>query len=75
MLMSRTLFYQKTRELTGMTPSQYILEVRLQQARKLLEAGTAIPFKKVTQAVGLKDDRHFLKIYRQRFGKSPLDYI
>ena len=74
MLMSRTLFYQKTRELTGMTPSQYILEVRLQQARKLLEAGTAIPFKKVTQAVGLKDDRHFLKIYRQRFGKSPLDY-
>ena len=74
MLMSRTLFYQKTRELTGMTPSQYILEARLQQARKLLESGTGIPFKKVTQAVGLKDDRHFLKIYKQRFGKSPLDY-
>lgn len=74
MLMSRTLFYQKTRELTGMTPSQYILEIRLQQARRLLEGGTAVSFKKITQAVGLKDDRHFLKIYRQRFGKSPLDY-
>lgn len=74
MLMSRTPFYQKIRELTGMTPSQYILEIRLQQARRLLETGEETSFKKITQAVGLKDDRHFLKIYRQRFGKSPLDY-
>jgi CheY-like chemotaxis protein len=74
MFMSRTLFYQRTRELTGMTPSQYILEMRLQQARRLLEASEETSFKKITQAVGLKDDRHFFKIYKQRFGKSPLDY-
>ncbi len=71
----RTQFFLKVRKLTGLTPNQYIQEMRLQQARQLLEMKVHSSVKKVIKIIGLRDERHFAKLFKQRFGKSPYDYL
>lgn len=71
MLMGRTIFYQQVRELTGLTPNQYLQEARMVIARRLLENGTYDNVKGVLQAIGLKDEKYFIRLYKKRFGISP----
>jgi signal transduction histidine kinase/DNA-binding response OmpR family regulator/ligand-binding sensor domain-containing protein len=75
MLMGRTIFYQQVRELTGLTPNQYLQEARMVIARRLLENGTCNNVKEVLQAIGLKDEKYFIRLYKKRFGFSPLVYM
>ena len=75
MHIGRTQFFLKVRKSTGLTPNQYIQEVRLQRARQLLEVKACSSVKKVVKIIGLKDERHFAKLFKQRFGKSPYDYL
>jgi signal transduction histidine kinase/CheY-like chemotaxis protein/ligand-binding sensor domain-containing protein/AraC-like DNA-binding protein len=75
MLMGRTIFYQQVRELTGLTPNQYLQEARMIIARRLLENGTFNNVKGVIQAIGLKDEKYFIRLYKKRFGISPHTHI
>lgn len=75
MYMGRTAFFQEVKRLTGMTPNQYILEVRLLEARLLLQQGTYPNFSAVVTAIGMKSDSYFSQLYRDRFGVSPSVYF
>lgn len=75
MHIGRTKFFLTVRKLTGLTPNQYIQEMRLQRARQLLETKAYSSVKKLVKIIGLKDERHFAKLFKQRFGKSPYDYL
>ena len=70
MIMGRRTFYREVNRLTGMTPNAYILEARLQQARYLLEKGWDHPIEQLVFTVGMRDVKHFAKLYQQRFGKG-----
>lgn len=74
MLMGRTTFYQEVKRLTGLTPNQYILEARLVKARHLLETEPELTIKEIIYAVGLRDERHFGKVFKLRFGHLPSYY-
>ena len=54
----------------GSTPKSYIREVRLAQARALLEH-SVLSVKEVMAAVGFNDPSHFSKDYKRRFGIIP----
>lgn len=71
---SRRQLFRKIKSLTGLTPNQYIQEVRLQRARRLLEQQAFSTVKAIAFNVGLKDVRYFSQQYRQRFGKLPSEY-
>ncbi len=75
MHVSRSTFFRELHKLTGQTPNDYIQALRLEYARRLLEAGNVASVEDVLQAVGLKDKIHFSRIYRDRFGKSPHSYL
>lgn len=70
----RNLFYKKVKQLTGMTPNEYIQEVRLTQARSLLETGACQSVKEASYTVGVKDVKYFSEQFKKRFGKSPSAY-
>ncbi|WP_343535464.1 AraC family transcriptional regulator [Pedobacter sp.] len=57
----------------GITPYQYLTQVRLQRA-KLLLVGTSYPIKKVASNVGLKDTSAFIRLFSGQEGKTPLEY-
>ncbi len=56
---------------TGLTTVQFILEIRLQQARKYLISGQYYSVKEVGHAVGLTNKSYFSRKYTERFGSPP----
>jgi AraC-like DNA-binding protein len=58
---------------TGKTPYAYLLEIRLERAKQLLEDGT-MPVRSVGLAVGFPDIAYFSRFFKSRTGMSPLEY-
>ncbi len=71
MAMSYSSLFRLTKRLIGFTPAEYIRELRLQEARKLLESGQYQTVKSILYSLGFKDPRHFSKLFKRRFGKTP----
>jgi signal transduction histidine kinase/DNA-binding response OmpR family regulator len=68
---SRRSLYNKTVAHTGMRPNQYLTEVRLNEARRLLESKGFKTISEVCYAVGMKTPDYFSKLMKDRFGKMP----
>jgi signal transduction histidine kinase/DNA-binding response OmpR family regulator len=73
--LSERQFARKLKTLTGLTPSGYILEVKLQKARHLLENQAYTTVNEVAQAAGFSSGSYLTKTYRAHFGKKPSDYF
>ncbi len=72
---SRTVFYQKVKSLTHMTPNQYIQELRLVKAKDILDEGSVKTVKEVAQAIGMRRPAYFSKLFKDRFGILPSAYF
>lgn len=71
----RSVFYEKVKTLTNMTPNQYIQELRLVKAKAILEQGQVKTVKEVTYSVGMSHPNYFSKRFKERFGISPSSYF
>jgi signal transduction histidine kinase/DNA-binding response OmpR family regulator len=69
--MSESTLLRQLKRLTGLTPMQYLLEMRLDQARRMLESGTYRSVGRVAAEVGYQDTRSFARSFKNRFGKLP----
>lgn len=74
MFLSRRQLQRRVRSLTGLTPNQYLNELRLQTARRLLEAGPKNSIKEVAFQVGIRDVKYFSQQFKKRFGRLPSSY-
>jgi len=72
-LSERTL-YRRLGELAGLTPAAWLRELRLAQARQLLEAGGFGSVAAVADAAGFASPKYFAALYAERFGRRPADY-
>ena len=69
----RTNFYRKVRELTGMSPNDYLRKCRMERAAELLRASeTAIS--EVCAQVGIPDAQYFSRVFKSYFGTTPSFY-
>lgn len=66
----RTTLTRCLKTVTGMTPGQYLLAFRMQEALSLIK-NTTLQFKKIADEVGLPDQNYFAKVVRKQFGMSP----
>lgn len=60
---------------TGLSPGQFIREIKLQEARKFLETKQYFTVLEVVHAVGFENASHFTKLFSERFGKKPSEYL
>ena len=74
-LMSRRKLERKLKGLTGLTPAQYIQEIRYAEARFLLETQTVKSIKAVVYQIGIKDSTNFSRTFKKRFGRVPSSYF
>ena len=65
----RHLFKQET----GTTPAQYVKEVRVRRAAKLLRT-TFLTIKQILKQVGLGSNAHFVHDFRKLYGITPTAY-
>lgn len=69
---SRRSFYRNLQIETGMSPGEFIREVRLTSARALVAANKNYRLEELATAVGYKSASSFRKVYEERFGVHPL---
>jgi transcriptional regulator GlxA family with amidase domain len=69
--LTRRQLHRLFRQYTGETPTDFYRDLRLRHARALLH-GTPAKIIDVATATGFGSHSHFTKVYRERFGISPL---
>lgn len=69
--LTRRQLHRLFRQHTGQTPTDFYRDLRLRYARSLLH-GTPAKIIDVAMAAGFGSHSHFTKVYRERFGVSPL---
>jgi signal transduction histidine kinase/CheY-like chemotaxis protein/methylphosphotriester-DNA--protein-cysteine methyltransferase len=73
--LSNRQFSRNLQSLTGLTPNQYIKEIKLQKARHLLESGACKTVEEVASNTGFSSGSYLKKVYEGHFGKSPAEYL
>lgn len=75
MNISESQLLVKMKQITGLTPNEFIRELKLQKARILLENKARSTIAEVAYAAGFNTPGYFSKVYEKRFGKRPGDYF
>ena len=71
--MGRTNFYRKVRELTGVSPNDYLRRARMERAAELLRT-TDIPVSEVCVQVGVPDAQYFSRVFKVYYESTPKAY-
>lgn len=75
LFMSSSQLVRKLHALTGMTPSAYILEQRMQEALRLLAHTPKYTIAEIAIHCAFSDTSHFSRTFRRRFGIPPSQYV
>ena len=68
--MSHTSFRRHFKLSTGMSPTQYLLELRLRKAQSLI-ANTSLSVQTIAAECGFENPLYFSRFFKQRTGLSP----
>ena len=71
---SRAQLHRKMKEMTGISTSEFIRNIRLEQAARLLRE-QKINVTQVAYTVGFSNLAHFSTIFRKHFGMAPSEYV
>ena len=75
MFLSERQFSRRLKSATGLSPSEYLQEVKLQRARYLLECKAYLTVNEVAAACGYSSGSYLTKVFQERFGRLPSDYL
>ncbi|WP_336783168.1 AraC family transcriptional regulator [Paenibacillus illinoisensis] len=73
LLLSPRQFQRKFKQVTGITYTQMLQNVRIQQSCKLL-CDTNWSVQTIAREVGLSDMKHFYRLFKERCGMTPNDF-
>ena len=71
---SRAQLHRKMKELTGISTSDFIRGIRLEQAARLLRE-QKLNITQVAYSTGFSSAGHFSTVFKKHFGVSPSDYL
>ena len=73
MAMDRTGLYRRMQSLTGISPSNYIKQIRMEVAARLLR-DTSYSIQDIAFKTGFSTTKYFNKVFKEHFGMSPKEY-
>lgn len=71
--LSRAQLHRKMKDITGLTTSEFLRNIRMEQAARLLKEGK-INVTQVAYSVGYNNQTHFSTVFKAHFGMSPTEY-
>ena len=71
--MSRTVFFKKLKVLTGLSPVEFIREIRIKRAAELIKEDE-YNMAQVAYMVGFNDPHYFSKCFKQVYNMTPTEY-
>jgi YesN/AraC family two-component response regulator len=71
---SNSMLYRKITGLTGLSPNEFIKNIRLKRAAQLLSENK-FSISEVAFAVGFHDQSYFSVCFKKHFGKTPSEFV
>ena len=71
--LSRTQLHRKMKEITGISTGEFIRNLRLQQAERLIKEGK-VNIAQVAYSVGFNNQTYFSTVFKKYYGMSPTEY-
>jgi AraC-like DNA-binding protein len=71
--LSQSYLCENFHNIVGMPPAEYLIDVRLQHARRLLRE-EKLSIKQIARTVGVRDANYFARLFRKRFAVTPSSY-
>ncbi len=69
--MGRSKLYVRLKEVTGLTPNEFTLKVKLDEAMNLLKSDADLTVSEISFKMGFSSARYFSKCFKSFFGVSP----
>lgn len=73
LMLSRTIFYRKLKSIIGLTPVDFIREIRIKRSVQLIDSG-AYNFSQIAYMTGFNDPKYFSKCFKKVIGITPSEY-
>lgn len=72
----RSKLFDKIKGITGQTPNEFIVSIRLAKAAEMLLSGEEeLNISEIAYSVGFNTASYFSKCFRQHFGITPTEYV
>lgn len=72
--MSGKQFSRRLKDLTGDSPKEYLLQMRMQKARHLLDQHPELTIGEVAYRCGYEEKANFTRAFKRHFGVTPSNY-
>ncbi|MBQ4223391.1 MAG: helix-turn-helix transcriptional regulator [Prevotella sp.] len=66
---------RRVKEATGQTTTDYVMGIRLQEAKRLLGMFPEVTIFETARQCGFADTAHFCHVFRRKEGMTPTQYI
>ena len=74
MLVSRTRMYAKIKAITGQTPNDFFITLRLKKAAFLLRNNPELNVTQISDQTGFSSPRYFSKLFKKAYQLTPMAY-
>ena len=74
MAMARTNLFTKLKAITGQTPKEFILTIRLKKGALMLRNNPELNITEISDKIGFSSSRYFSKCFKDIYHVSPLAY-
>ena len=71
--LSRSVFYGKIKSLVGVSPSDFLRQIRMERAQQLI-VKSKYSFSEIAYACGFSDPKYFSKCFKKETGMTPSAY-
>ncbi|MCY1556819.1 Transposon Tn10 TetD protein [compost metagenome] len=71
--LSRMHFHRKIKSLTGLSPAEFVRNIRLKRAAAILQQNN-VSVKETMVMVGFENADHFRNCFKEQFGVTPSEY-
>ena len=72
--MARTNLFTKLKAITGQTPNDFILSIRLKKGALMLRNNLELNITEISDRIGFSSSRYFSKCFKEVYRVSPLSY-
>lgn len=73
LLLSRTVFYRKLKSIVGLTPVDFIRDIRIKRAIQLINS-ERFNVSQIAYMTGFNDPKYFSKCFKKQMGVTPSEY-
>lgn len=74
MFISRTRIYAKIKAITGQTPNDFFITLRLKKAAHLLKNHPELNITSISDQTGFSSPRYFSKLFKKAYQVTPMEY-